>query len=405
VGDTADGLPLIVTEYPQGDMLEDILAGLPNGLDEDMFWPLFRQLGSALKSMHAASALHRNLGPENVVIDTAADGSLKATLVHLGVNQYREPQTFEDASSCLAPEQAMGTSVPASDIYALGALLWWALTGREYFDVMPPTRPSGAPTRRPDPRALRPDIPVGVARLVGEMLSRNTEDRPSAAEFVEAWTEMDPTSPEAEPTRPRIRLLSDSPPQSVPPQPASAPTEPTPNAPGSRRQPASARTLRRQYGGMLGLETMSSGAPRNVILDDTRPPVPRQPTVIVQPASAPPLQQPPVDRTVIDSVSAEDPHLVADTIQLFIGQFPEWHATLAAAVERNDTEAAYSAAGQVEDSVALLGAKVLGQQASIVRTLAQAGQLAKARTIVDAMEHEYARVFRSLMEVLAQLQA
>jgi hypothetical protein len=156
---------------------------------------------------------------------------------------------------------------------------------------------------------------------------------------------------------------------------------------------------------MLGLETMSSGAPRNVILDDTRPPVPRQPTVIVQPASAPPLQQPPVDRTVIDSVSAEDPHLVADTIQLFIGQFPEWHATLAAAVERNDTEAAYSAAGQVEDSVALLGAKVLGQQASIVRTLAQAGQLAKARTIVDAMEHEYARVFRSLMEVLAQLQA
>ena len=405
VGDTADGLPLIVTAYPQGELLEEILAGFPNGMDEDMLWPLFRQLGSALQSLHAAPVLHRNLGADNILIDSDAEGSPKATIVHLGVNQYRGPQTLEDASSCVAPEQAMGTSVPASDIYALGALLWWTLTGQEHFSAM-----MAASTGQADPRTVRPDIPEGVARLVGEMLSCNMKDRPSARQFVEAWESMDPTRPKVDDTRPSIRLLG-APSLSQPPwqtESVPAPAEPLPTTSDSRRPPSPSRTHRthhRQFGGMLGLETMNPGVPRPILADDTHPPVPRQPSVVVRPNSGTPLQQPPVDRAVLDSVAAEDPHLVIDTIQLFIGQFPEWHATLAAAIDRNDTEAAYSAARQVQDSVALLSAKVLGQQANIVGTLAQAGQLAKARAIMDAMEHEYTRVFRSLMEVLARLQA
>ena len=125
------GRPYIVFEYVEGETLKqriDRLGRLP--LDEAAAYAI--EIGRGLAAAHARRLVHRDVKPQNVLID--ADGRAKVTdfgiareLEHDGLTKTGRVLGTTDYVS---PEQAMGSPVDArSDIYSLGVLLFEMLTG------------------------------------------------------------------------------------------------------------------------------------------------------------------------------------------------------------------------------------------------------------------------------------
>lgn len=136
VGDH-DGLPYFTMELVEGESLRDRLAADLLGAREAGV--LVSTLADAMQVAHANGIVHRDLKPANVLL--TLDGTPK--IVDFGLARRMEGEsslTLADARlgtpSYMAPEQARGESSavgPATDVYALGAILYATLTGRPPF--------------------------------------------------------------------------------------------------------------------------------------------------------------------------------------------------------------------------------------------------------------------------------
>src|SRR5690606_4456125 len=89
----------------------------------------------------------------------------------------------------LAPEQLLGSVTPRADVFSLGALLWWAITGREREDDYGngSLRESLGRQFGPDPRSQRSDAAPELAELISRALIPDPRLRPTMAEFLRAW--------------------------------------------------------------------------------------------------------------------------------------------------------------------------------------------------------------------------
>ena len=144
-------------------------------------------LASGLAALHAAGKVHRDVKPSNVLVD---DGG-RAVLLDFGVVAELRQAAFEDkliigTVSYMAPEQARGDAVgPAADWYALGVVLFQALTGR-----LPLAATSEAllvlkqHTAAPEVSRFV-DAPQDLARLCMQLLERDPNERPSEAQIFE----------------------------------------------------------------------------------------------------------------------------------------------------------------------------------------------------------------------------
>ncbi len=138
----------------------------------------------ALAAMHRRGIVHRDAKPANVLFDD--DG--RAFLTDFGVAALRdatsgltESGTIVGTPAFIAPEQARGEEPSAAaDVFALGATLYWAATGRPVYgdtDGRTMLRRAAVDAVRADPRGLDPRL----ARLLGAMLQPDPARRPSAA--------------------------------------------------------------------------------------------------------------------------------------------------------------------------------------------------------------------------------
>ena len=133
----ADGLPFLELEYLPGGSLDRALDGTPTAPDEAA--RLVEALARAIAEAHGKGIVHRDLKPANVLLD--ADGSPKIADFGLAKlldsdSDLTRTQTVLGSPSYMAPEQAEGRSHlagPATDVYALGAILYELLTGRPPF--------------------------------------------------------------------------------------------------------------------------------------------------------------------------------------------------------------------------------------------------------------------------------
>jgi serine/threonine protein kinase len=151
------------------------------------------QTCSVLSAAHAASVVHRDLKPQNVIITPA--GTVK--LLDFGIAAFLGPAELSRLTLTgemlgtpiyIAPEQADGVVGPRTDLYALGCVLHELLTGAPPYKADTALGLLRAHRQAPIPLVSedRGDVPHGMVRLVERLLAKDPQDRPgSAAEVYE----------------------------------------------------------------------------------------------------------------------------------------------------------------------------------------------------------------------------
>jgi tetratricopeptide (TPR) repeat protein/tRNA A-37 threonylcarbamoyl transferase component Bud32 len=132
-GSAADGRPYLVMELVEGEPLLDYATR--HNLDLAARLDIFRKICSAVEHAHRNLVVHRDLKPGNILV--TAEGSPK--LLDFGIAKLLDPGAkAPDATGFLrlmtpeyaSPEQVMGATITtATDVYALGAILYELLTG------------------------------------------------------------------------------------------------------------------------------------------------------------------------------------------------------------------------------------------------------------------------------------
>ena len=180
-----DGTPVIEMELVSGGTLKHRVeqdGPLPVGTAVAATLDIIDGLDAA----QAAGILHRDIKPSNCFVE--ADGTVKIGDFGLSISTLARGRDdsvlagFQGTPEFAAPEQLRGEPLDVrADIYAVGATLYYLLTGRAPFD---------APTLRelvsqvteghgpPSPRRIRRNIPSGLASVVLQCLASNPTDRP-----------------------------------------------------------------------------------------------------------------------------------------------------------------------------------------------------------------------------------
>ncbi len=161
----------------QGELLETRLARRPAmGLEEGRNIAI--KLARAVAALHNAGIIHRDIKPDNVILE--AEGSLK--LIDLGVVRVPGLEDFPPADipgtvAYMAPEMFAGEpGNQATDIYALGVTLFRAFTGE--FPYANADATSGPRRTRPAPLStLRPDLPAWLAAALARAVAHDPAER------------------------------------------------------------------------------------------------------------------------------------------------------------------------------------------------------------------------------------
>ncbi len=187
-----DGRPFIVMELVLGRTLDERLRA-DGALRAKDVLAIARQVCAGLEHAHGNGLVHRDLKPANLI--ERDDGTVK--IADFGIaravegTELTEAGTIVGTAAYLAPEQAeAGTVTPATDLFALGAVLYELLTGRQPWKVDSLAALAGR--RDAPPPELSPDIPPGLRAAIERSLQPEPEDRPSsAAEFARLLDDRD----------------------------------------------------------------------------------------------------------------------------------------------------------------------------------------------------------------------
>lgn len=186
-GELLEGMPFIISEYTQGESVEDKLrkTGQFNSLRAAR---IVRQAADALSEAHRSGVLHRNLTPENIILTVSDSGAEQVKLIDFGVSRG---QLSEENIAYKSPEQLEGKLANyASDIYSLAVIAYRMLTNRLPFDSdsvknLIELQRENLTLR---PTNLRLDLPSSVDRILEKALAFNPSERyPKARDFGDAF--------------------------------------------------------------------------------------------------------------------------------------------------------------------------------------------------------------------------
>ena len=180
---TVDGVPWMAMEYVQGKSLRQLFD---EGISVKESVPLLKQVARALAYAHEEGVVHRDLKPENVLV--TKDGIAKVG--DWGLSQRTEDESgltktglIVGTPDYLAPERIdRAKTTPASDLYALGCMLFEAHEGRPPFKHDELIKVLQAQLRKEPPKA--PRATGKMNKLIRELLAKKPNRRPQSAHEV-----------------------------------------------------------------------------------------------------------------------------------------------------------------------------------------------------------------------------
>ena len=184
-----DGQRFLTMEYIDGESLGTQLAR-EGKLGEDRVVAIGLALCSGLAAAHAAGVVHRDLKPDNVLIERSGRVVITDFGIAHAVASGPQAPALVGTPAYMAPEQADGVADidGRADLYALGAVLYELLTGvpawrGDTFAALLMARLLAPP---PDPRVLAPRLSPALAEVVLRCLARDREQRYASAVDVAA---------------------------------------------------------------------------------------------------------------------------------------------------------------------------------------------------------------------------
>jgi len=157
-------------------------------VDEGRLRRSFSQLAAGVAALHRAGKVHRDIKPSNILVESHSG---RVVVLDFGLVTDAETAIARDTGNIIgtlkymAPEQAVGEpATPASDWYAVGLLLYRALTGRPAFLDSTELVFAKRNACFPPPSAVASDVPEGLARLCIQMLAGTPAQRPTEEEIL-----------------------------------------------------------------------------------------------------------------------------------------------------------------------------------------------------------------------------
>ncbi len=160
---------IIVMEYIDGPSLDSYVRS--NGPSVKTAIEIMKQLCDAVTFIHRNNVIHRDIKPKNILIHKKGD---VVKLIDFGTSRYYYDQPMSNEAvispgGYTAPEQRRFLSTPQSDIWSLGAVLYFLVTGRDPEYDMP-----GYPDNiiaLPDPRKYNEDVDERIVRVIQKAMN------------------------------------------------------------------------------------------------------------------------------------------------------------------------------------------------------------------------------------------
>jgi eukaryotic-like serine/threonine-protein kinase len=186
-GYSPDGTFYFVMEYVDGLNLGELVQQY-GPLNPGRVVYLLRQVCAGLAEAHGMGLIHRDIKPGNIMLTRQAGLADVLKILDFGLVQHLGPADGDDrltqpglvmgTPGYMSPEQATGVADVRSDIYSLGAVGYFLLTGQTPFGSGGMQRIPSALLQEPTPlRDLRPEIPADLADVIQKCLRRNPEER------------------------------------------------------------------------------------------------------------------------------------------------------------------------------------------------------------------------------------
>ncbi|MCA9719960.1 MAG: serine/threonine protein kinase, partial [Myxococcales bacterium] len=190
--------PYIVMEMMIGQALEGLIKS-SGRVEFGLATLIMRQALEGLAAAHDVGIIHRDLKPDNIFLNEPEPGRLLVKLVDFGISKFTEASAGSGKTGVgvlmgtpeyMSPEQAEGAAnVDArTDIWAMGAILYQALSGQQPFSGATMAQTLVAlSTREPTPlKSMIPDLPDGLVAVVERCLRKNPDERFQSARELQA---------------------------------------------------------------------------------------------------------------------------------------------------------------------------------------------------------------------------
>jgi len=189
-----NGMYYLTMEYVEGTSLKQLITSRGK-LPVAVTLTVGKQLCRALEVAHAEGVIHRDIKPQNIVVEPS--GFLK--VMDFGIARLANPPQGKGLTEAgtsigtpdyMSPEQLSGAELdPRSDLYAAGVVLFECLTGRVPFEAETTWAlvAKHLEEEPPDPRKFNSDVPLELAVVIVKAMAKSPADRyATAAELHDA---------------------------------------------------------------------------------------------------------------------------------------------------------------------------------------------------------------------------